>query len=74
MIKEFINKSGIKKLELKSDGLVKELMKRQLILENGKVLIECKKRYFRPVEVNYLKANAKKAKKVFKLVTQNIYR
>ena len=35
-------------------------------IENGKVLIECKKRYFRPVEVDYLKGNAQKAKKLLK--------
>ena len=41
-------------------------MKRALDLENGKVLIECKNRYFRPVEVDYLKGNAQKAKKLLK--------
>ena len=35
-------------------------------LENKKVIIECKKRYFRPLEVDYLKGNASKAKKQLK--------
>ena len=30
------------------------------------MIIECKKRYFRPVEVDYLKGNARKAKKLLK--------
>ena len=35
-------------------------------IKNKKVIIECKKRYFRPVEVDYLKGNANKAKKLLK--------
>ena len=34
--------------------------------ENNKSIIECKKRYFRPVEVDYLKGNAQRAKKILK--------
>ena len=30
------------------------------------MIIACKKRYFRPVEVDYLKGNARKAKKLLK--------
>ena len=30
------------------------------------MIIECKRRYFRPVEVDYLKGNANKAKKLLK--------
>ena len=35
-------------------------------IENKKVIIECRKRYFRPLEVDYLKGNALKAKKILK--------
>ena len=31
--------------------------------ENGKVIIECDKNYFRPLDVNTLLGNANKAKK-----------
>ena len=34
--------------------------------ENKKIIIECKKRYFRPLEVDYLRGNARKAKKILK--------
>ena len=64
-IKEFVNKN-IEKLVLRLSGLEKVLMKKQYDIKNGRVLIECKKRYFRPVEVDYLRGDAKKAKKILK--------
>ena len=63
MIKEFVNKSA-KKIGFKIKWIGKGINEKAIDIENGKVLVECKKRYFRPVEVNYLKANAKKAKKL----------
>tara|TARA_Y100000389_G_scaffold141269_1_gene139104 strand:+ start:274 stop:1311 length:1038 start_codon:yes stop_codon:yes gene_type:complete len=61
-IKEFVNKAA-KKIGFKIKWIGNGLNERAINIENGKVLIECKKRYFRPVEVDYLKANAQKAKK-----------
>ena len=64
-IKEFVNKSA-KKIGLKIKWVGKGINEKALNIENKKVLIECKKRYFRPVEVNYLKGNAQRAKKLLK--------
>ena len=64
-IKEFVNKSA-KKIGLKIKWLGKGINEKALNIENKKVLIECKKRYFRPVEVDYLKGNANRAKKLLK--------
>ena len=62
-IKEFVNKAA-KKIGFKIKWIGKGINERAIDIENKKVLIECKKRYFRPVEVDYLKANAQKAKKL----------
>ena len=35
-------------------------------VENKKIIIECRKRYFRPLEVDYLKGNASRAKKILR--------
>ena len=64
-IKEFVNKSA-KKIGLKIKWVGKGINEKALNIENKKVLIECKKRYFRPVEVDYLKGNANRAKKLLK--------
>ena len=61
-IKEFVNKAA-NKIGFKIKWVGKGIKERALDLENGKVLIECKNRYFRPVEVDYLKGNAQRAKK-----------
>ena len=61
-IKEFVNKSA-NKIGFQIKWIGKGINEKAINIKNGKVLVECKKRYFRPVEVNYLKANAKKAKK-----------
>ena len=62
-IKEFVEKAA-KKIGFKIKWIGKGVNEKGVNIENGKILIECKKRYFRPVEVDYLKANAKKAKKI----------
>ena len=62
-IKEFVEKAA-KKIGFKIKWIGKGVNEKGVNIENGKILIECKKRYFRPVEVEYLKANAKKAKKI----------
>ena len=60
-IKEFVNKAA-KKIGFKIKWVGKGIKEKAMNIENRKVLIECKKRYFRPVEVDYLKGNAKKQK------------
>ena len=37
-------------------------------IDNKKIIVECRNRYFRPLEVDYLKGNASKAKKILKWV------
>ena len=64
-IKEFVNKAA-KKIGFKIKWTGKGIKEKAVNVENGNVLIECKKRYFRPVEVDYLKANANKAKRILK--------
>ena len=64
-IKEFVNKAA-KKIGFKIKWSGKGINEKAVNIENNKVLIECKKRYFRPVEVDYLKGNAYRAKKLLK--------
>ena len=42
------------------------LNERLINLENKKVIIKINKKFFRPAEVNYLKGNYSKAKKILK--------
>ena len=39
--------------------------------ENNNCIIECSKKYFRPSEVDTLKGDASKAKKIFELETSS---
>ena len=64
-IKEFVNKAS-NKIGFKIKWVGKGIKEKAINIENGKVLIECKNRYFRPVEVDYLKGNAQRAKKILK--------
>ena len=64
-IKEFVNKAS-KKIGFKIKWVGKGINEKAINIENGRVLVECKKRYIRPVEVDYLKGDAKKAKKLLK--------
>ena len=64
-IKEFVNRAA-KKIGFKIKWVGRNINEKALDIENKKTLIECKKRYFRPVEVDYLKGNARKAKKLLK--------
>ena len=64
-IKEFVNKAA-KKIGFKIRWVGKGLNEKAINTENNKSIIECKKRYFRPVEVDYLKGNAQRAKKILK--------
>ena len=64
-IKEFINKAS-KKIGFKLKWVGKGIHEKAINTENKKFIIECKKRYFRPVEVDSLKGNTQKAKKLLK--------
>ena len=54
-----------KKLEMKINWKGKGLREKGFD-ENGKVVIECDKNYFRPLDVNTLLGDAKKARKKLK--------
>ena len=64
-IKDFVNRSA-KKIKLDIKWIGKGIKEKAVNVENKKVIIECKKRYFRPLEVDYLKGSALKAKKILK--------
>ena len=64
-IKKFVNKV-VKKIGLKIKWVGKGISEKAINVENNKIIIECKKRYIRPVEVDYLKGNAQKAKRILK--------
>jgi GDPmannose 4,6-dehydratase len=61
-IKEFIN-MVCKKLNLKIKWTGKGIKEKCILLENNKIIIECDKSYFRPLDVNTLLGNARKARK-----------
>tara|TARA_Y100000816_G_C26093976_1_gene578555 strand:+ start:448 stop:1485 length:1038 start_codon:yes stop_codon:yes gene_type:complete len=60
-IKEFINKVA-KKLSMKIKWKGKGINEKCIELKNNKIIIECDKNYFRPLDVNTLLGNAKKAR------------
>ena len=64
-IKEFVNKAA-KKIGFKLKWQGRGINEKAINIENNKIIIECRKRYFRPVEVDYLKGNAQRAKKILK--------
>ena len=61
-IKEFVNKAA-KKIGFKLKWIGKGINEKAINIENNMPIIECHKRYLRPVEVDYLKGNTQKAKK-----------
>ena len=63
-VKEFVNLTA-KKLNMKLTWKGKNLSEKAYDVK-GNVIIECKKKYFRPTEVKSLLGDAKKAKKVLK--------
>ena len=63
-IKEFINKTA-KKLDMKIFWKGKGLNEKG-INENGEVIIECDKNYLRPLDVNTLLGDARKARRILK--------
>ena len=64
-IKDFINRAA-KKMNINIKWRGKGIKEKAINIDNKKVIIECRKRYFRPLEVDYLKSNALKAKKKLK--------
>ena len=64
-IKEFVNKA-VKRIGFKIKWIGKGINEKAVNIENKKVFIECKKRYLRPLEVDYLKGNASKARRLLK--------
>ena len=64
-IKDFVNKAA-KKIGFNLKWVGKGIQEKAINIENKKVIIECKKRYFRPLEVDFLRGNAFKAKKLLK--------
>ena len=64
-IKEFVNKTA-KKIGFKLKWVGKGINEKAVNIENKRSIIECKKRYFRPLEVDFLKGNAQRAKKLLK--------
>ena len=64
-IKDFINRAA-KKMNINIKWRGKGIQEKAINIDNKKVIIECRKRYFRPLEVDYLKSNALKAKKKLK--------
>ncbi len=64
-IKEFVNKAA-KKIGFRIKWIGKGINEKAINLKNKKIFIECRERYFRPVEVDYLKGNANKARRLLK--------
>ena len=64
-IKEFVNRVA-KKIGFNLKWSGKGINEKATNIQNKKIIIECKQRYFRPVEVDFLKGDAKKAKKILK--------
>ena len=61
-IKEFINKVA-KKLSMKIKWKGKGIREKCIDLDRNKIIIECDKKYFRPLDVNTLLGDSKKARK-----------
>ena len=53
-------------LKLRTKWIGKGLNERLINLDNNKIIVKISKKFFRPVEVNYLKGNYSKAKKKLK--------
>ena len=64
-IKNFINKC-CQKLNIKIKWKGKGINEKAIDLKTNKIIIEIDKKYFRPVEVDFLLGDARKAKKILK--------
>ena len=66
-IKDFVNRAA-KKINFNIRWTGVGIKEKAVDIDNKKIIIECKNRYFRPLEVDYLKGDASKAKKILKWV------
>ena len=64
-VKEFINKVS-KKLKLNLKWIGKGIKEKAINTKNNKVIIELHPKFFRPTDVDFLKGNISKAKKLLK--------
>lgn len=64
-VRDFVNIAA-KKLNIKLKWVGKGLNERAINLENNSIVIEVNKKYFRPTEVDSLKGDFRKAKKILK--------
>ena len=64
-VKHFINQT-FKMLDIKIKWSGKGLAEKAINLKNKKTIVKINKKYFRPLEVNYLKGDFSKAKKILK--------
>ena len=64
-IKDFVNRAA-KKMKFNIKWIGRGIKEKAINVENKKIIIECRKRYFRPLEVDYLKGNASRAKKILR--------
>ena len=64
-IKDFVNRAA-KKVNLNIRWIGAGIKEKAVNIDNKKIIVECRNRYFRPLEVDYLKGNALKAKKILK--------
>ena len=64
-IKQFVNKVA-KKLNFKLKWKGKGLKEKAIDLKNNQIIIECDKKYFRPLDVENLIGDSSKAKKILR--------
>jgi GDPmannose 4,6-dehydratase len=64
-VKDFVNES-CKQLNIKIKWVGSGLKEKAINLSSNKIIIEIKKEFFRPSEVNYLKGNSSHARKILK--------
>lgn len=64
-VKKFVEKVA-KKINLKIYWKGRGINEKAYLTDNNKCIIELNKKYFRPLEVDYLKGDSKKAKKKLK--------
>ena len=64
-IKDFVNRAA-KKIGFKLEWIGKGINEKGVNTENKKVIVECDKKYFRPLDVNTLLGDASKARRQLK--------
>ena len=64
-VKDFVNKVA-KKLNLKIKWIGKGINERAINLDSNQIIIDINKKFFRPTEVDFLKGDFSKARKLLK--------